>query len=143
MKSIGKQIKAVVGLTLAARAAGTVVGPAIDRTGFDELALLLQSGAATGSPTSFTADAKITHCDTSGGTYTDYTPPTPTPSPSGAVATVTAIDSVKKRSVDLRAAKQFIKVSQTNAFVGGTTPTLLTGSTVLLGAADTLPIADD
>ncbi len=140
---VGPEIATRIGLEPAARAAGTVTGTGVDRRGFNSVALVAQTGAETGAPSARTADFKLQHSDTLGGTYVDFTPSIPQPAPSGAVAQITAASVVKKRSIDLKTAKAFVRVSSTNAFTGGTAPTLLTSALLVLGGADTLPIADD
>lgn len=140
---IGPEVAPRIGLVPEARAAGTANGTGIDRRGFNSCALIGQTGAITGAPAAQTLDLKLQHSDTVGGTYTDYVPSIPQPSPSGAVAQLTAASSVKKRSIDLKTAKAFIRATGVTAFTAGTAPTMLSSATIVLGGADVLPIADD
>lgn len=140
---IGPEVASRIGLDPAARAAGTVNGTGIDRRGFNSCALIGQTGAITGAPSAQTLDLKLQHSDTVGGTYADYVPSIPQPSPSGAVAQITAASTVKKRSIDLKTAKAFIRVVGVTGFTAGTTPTMESSATIVLGGADVLPIADD
>lgn len=140
---IGAEVAAKIGLVPSARAAGAVNGTGIDRRGFNSCVLIAKTGAVAGAPSAQTFDAKLQHSDTVGGTYADFVPSVPQPSPSGAVAQIAAADTIKKRSIDLRTAKAFIRVVGTTAFTGGTTPTMESDATLVLGGADTLPTAAD
>lgn len=140
---IGQEVATRIGIDPAARSAGTANGTGIDRTGFNSVLLVGQTGAETGSPTARTVDFKIQHSDVVGSGYVDFTPSIPNPGGTGALAQIAAVSTIKKRSIDLKTAKQFIRVFATTAFTGGTSPTLLSSATLVLGGADTLPIADD
>lgn len=128
-------LKMATGTVPAASAAGTVTGSAIDRLGYDHCVLEAGLGASTGTPTSFTVDSKITHCETSGGTYTDLT--------GGAVTQLTAVNTRKKKSVSLKGAYRYLKVVTVAAFSGGSSPTIANAVTVILGGADTMPAQSD
>lgn len=140
---VGAEVASRIGLDPAARSAGAVNGTGIDRTGFNSCVLIGQAGAVTGAPSAQTVDYKLQHSDLIGSGYVDYTPSIPNPGGTGAVAQLTAVSTVKKRSIDLKTAKQFIRVVGTVGFTGGTTPTLNTSAIIVLGGADVLPIADD
>lgn len=140
---IGPEVATRIGLDPAARSAGAANGTGIDRRGFNSCALVGQTGAVTGAPSAQSVDFKLQHSDTLGGTYTDFTPSIPQPSPTGALAQIAAASTVKKRSIDLKTAKAFIRVVGTTAFTGGTTPTLFSSALLVLGGADVQPIADD
>ena len=76
-----------------------------------------------------------------GGSYTDWVPGA---AGSGAVAQITAVSTRKRKEVDLRGAKQFIRLSATTVFTGGTSPTLFQSASICLSGADTQPAqADD
>ncbi len=140
---IGAEVAAKIGLVPAARAAGAVNGTGIDRRGFNSCVLVAKTGALAGTPTTQTFDAKLQHSDTLAGVYADFVPSVPQPTPSGAVAQITTADTIKKRSIDLKTAKAFIRVVGTTAFTGGTTPTMGSDATLILGGADVLPTAAD
>jgi hypothetical protein len=142
ISGIGAEAAPRIGLAPQALAAGTVNGTGIDRRGFNSCKLVAKTGATSGTPTSFTEDVKLQHADTVGGTYTDYTPSVPNPGGSGAVGQITAANTIRDRAIDLKTAKAFIRAVATTAFVGGTAPTVLCDVTIILGGADTLPIAD-
>lgn len=137
----GPEVKNQIGTVPAASAAGTVNGTGVDRRGFNFAILEAQTGAATGTPTTQALDAKLQHADTLAGSYTDYVPGA---AGSGAVAQITAVNSRKRKQIDLRGAKAFVRVVTTTAFTGGTTPTLANVVTLQLSGADALPAqADD
>jgi hypothetical protein len=140
---VGAEVATRIGIDPAARTAGTANGTGFDRIGFNSCVLIGQSGAETGSPTARSVDFKIQHSDVVGSGYADYTPSIPAPGATGALAQIAAVSTMKKRSIDLKTAKQFIRVVATTAFTGGTSPTLLSSAVVVLGGADVLPIADD
>lgn len=133
MKSVYDAIKPVIAINPIA--ASTVqTSAAIDTMGFNSAEVVVQNGAATGTPTSYTVDAKVQHCDTAGGTYVDV-----------ASATITQITADSKiaaiRLEGLGAnIKRYIKVLVTPAMTGGTTPNALIGSTVLFGRAYKEPV---
>lgn len=125
----------------AAASAGTRNSAAIPRGNFQSCKLNLRAGATTGTPTSFTADAKIQDSADGSTGWADYTPP-PGPGSTPATAAVTQITAASKmqsKDVDLATAKAFIRVVETVAFVGGTTPTLAVCSDVVLGGSAVLP----
>ena len=143
ISGVGPEIATRLALEPAARAVGAFNGVAIDRLGFNSCAVAAIVGAVTGAPSAQTLDVKLQHSDTSGGTYVDFTPSIPQPTPTGAVSQITAVSSAKKRSIDLKTAKRWIRVVATHGFTGGTSPTLNSAVVVVLGGSDTLPIADD
>lgn len=96
-------------VTVATARTATYSGTAFDSAAYDgTVKFLLDVGAVTG--TSPTCDFKITHSDTSGGTYTDVT---------GATASQITATGIREINVDIGAAKQFLKVTGT---IAGTTP---------------------
>lgn len=132
-------MKPVVGTAPFAATAGTVTGSAIDRTGFTQMTLVAAVGAATGAPSSFTVNSKVTHCDTSGGTYVDWVPGA---AGSGAITTMTAA-GVGQKEISLKGAKQFLKIVTVTAFVGGASPTAPNSVLAILSGADTMPASAD
>lgn len=143
ISGVGAEVAARTGIVPAARTAGSTNGTGFDRRGFNSCVLITQTGAETGGPSARTYDAKLQHSDTLGGTYTDYTPSIPQPGATGAAPQIAAANTTKKRSIDLKSAKAFIRVADTVALTGGSSPTLAVGAVVVLGGADVLPIADD
>ena len=131
-RNIGALIKVLKGINPANSAAATITGPAIDRQGFESCVLQLACGAATGSPTARTVDAKLTHSDTSGGTYT--------PVNSTAVTQLTADNVESSKDIDLIGLKRYLKVEVVVAFTGGTTPAIPVAVDVILGGAVETPV---
>lgn len=143
ISGVGPEVATRIGILPAARTVGTVNGTGFSRKGFNSCVLIGITGAETGGPSARSADFKLQHSDTVGGTYADYTPSVPNPGATGALAQIAAVDTIKKRSIDLKTAKEFIRVVDTTAFTGGSSPSLISGAVVVLGGADVLPIADD
>ena len=143
LQGLGANLKLATGIAPQAIAAGTTNGTGVDRRGQNAVVIDVEVGATAGVPTSFTKDVKIQHSDTVGSGYVDFVPVSGSAA-SGAVAQITAASSRKKKSIDLRGAKQYVRVVDVTAFVGGTSPTILTAAVMVFGAADTLPAqADD
>lgn len=140
LHGIGSHIKLAVG-TPPASAAGTVNGAYIDRLGFDSCVLEAVAGAATGGPSGQTLDARLQHSDATGSGFVDFVPGA---AGSGAVAQIAADSTRKRKSIDLRGAKRYIRVVNVVALTGGTTPTWPNYVGVILGGADSLAAqADD
>ena len=121
----------------AVRAVPAGEGTAIDRQGFLSAILAVKVKTLTGSPTSASVAASVTHCDTVGGTYeavTDIIPP-------GEKASF-AIEAggLYQVPVDLLACKRYVKISPDTTFVGGTTPAVTTDCTVVLGDPAEQPV---
>lgn len=139
---IGARIKNAVACVPTNAGAETVTSAAIDRLGFESCVLDVSVGAASGAPDSFTANSKVTHCDTSGGSYTDWTPDGT--AASGAIAAITAASTRKRKSISLLGAKRYLKFATVVTLTGGTTPKLPIAALCVLGTAVELPAqADD
>lgn len=78
------------------------------------------TGAATGSPSSYTVIFKLQECATSGGTYTDI---------SGATVTATGDNQTKHIRTNKRTLP-YVRVVATPAFSGGSSPTAPVASMV-------------
>jgi hypothetical protein len=109
-------------------------GTGFDRQSFHSGVLVCTSGAATGTPTSFTFAAKIQDSDDN-SVFADYN------DGSGVVAitNIIAINSFARKKFSLIKARRFIRVVETVTFVGGTAPTLAVQETVTLGGASEQP----
>ena len=122
----------------AAKSAGTVNGTGIDRkprggTGFDSCKVLINNGATSGSPTSFTNTCKVQD-SADNSTFADYTPPT-----GSASAVNSTASSVTEFDVDLSMARRYVRVLETIAFVGGTSPTLLANASLIAFGTNETP----
>ena len=124
---IGAQVRVVTGVAPQASAAGAVNGSAIERVGFDSCVLHVRAGNATGTPTALTLDAKLQDSADGSSGWADIT--------GAAITQIAAASGEAHVDVNLRGAKKYIRVVQTVAFTGGTTPTLNHTSTVTLGGA--------
>ncbi|WKZ15435.1 MAG: hypothetical protein QY317_16185 [Candidatus Jettenia caeni] len=90
--------------------ASSSVSSAVDVSAYEGNAIIVLDSALADAGTNPTLDAKITHCDTSDGTYTDIS--------GAAFAQVTdAADSTQKIIVNLDSVKKYIKADYT---IGGT-----------------------
>lgn len=123
----------------AAKSDGAVNGTGIDRmpkgdTGFLSAKLIVNNGATSGTPTSFTNTCKVQD-SADNSAWADLVPT----SGSASVVNATA-SSVAEVNVDLSNARKYVRVVETIAFVGGTAPTLLANATLVLFGADKHPI---
>jgi hypothetical protein len=136
MRSVYDAIKNVQAVDpIAASSAQT--SAAIDTQGYNSAVVVVTNGAATGSPTSYTVDAKVQHSDTSGGTYTDVS--------GAAITQITAdnkIATIRLEGLGGASVKRFIKVVVTPALTGGTSPKALIAATVHLGRAFKEPVGN-
>lgn len=108
-----------------------VDGAALDRAGYESCVLVVQSGAATGSPTAYSIGGRLQHSDQSGSGFVDL--------PSAAISALTGDNGITRVAVDLARAKQFIRAVITPAFTGGTSPSVPASATIVLGGRDELP----
>lgn len=142
---IGDEVKAQIALARVAGTVGSNTGSAIDRLAATNggiplsATLLVLKEATINTPSTQTLDVKITHCDTSGGSYTDYTDPS-----TGAVAAITqdtsaAAGGIELANVDLSKAKQYLKVVATTAFSGGSSPATPHSVAIILGGYTVTP----
>ena len=134
---IGAEVKMATGLVPLNRAAGTENGTGFDRLGFESCVIEVSAGAEEGGPSARTLDVSLEHSDAQGSGYAAF-------SPAIAVAQITAVNTRKRKSVDLSGAKQYIRVVGVTGFTGGSTPKLNSAVTVVLGGAvEKAPQADD
>ena len=135
MRSIFDAVKNIRAIDpIAASAAQT--SATIDTKGFNSGGVVVVNGVATGSPSSYTIDAKVQHCDTSGGSYTDV---------AGASITQIIADSniaTIRLSGFGTSLKRYIKIIVTPALTGGSSPKALIGATVQLGRAEREPVGN-
>jgi hypothetical protein len=131
--AIGDHIRVIAGIAPVSSSGATLVGAnattGFDRTGFNSCVLVAQTGLS-GAITS--VDAKIRHCDTIGGTYTDFQPDGT--AASGAITQITANSTLQSKNINLLGAKQFVQVSLT---IVGTS--VLVESHLIFGGAVTEP----
>lgn len=131
MKNLAYGVKKVIALLVGT--AGANNGTGVDRAGYDELELLVSTGAATGTPTSFSVDAKIqdsadnsSFADVSGLAITAITADNTT----GSVA-----------KIDASGLRRYVRVVTTPAYVGGTSPKVPVATVLLLTQKADGPVA--
>lgn len=135
MRSVFDKVKHVVAVAPIA-ASSVQTSAAIDTKGYGVAMVTIENGAATGTPSSYTVDAKVQHCATSGGSYTDV---------SGAAITQITADG-KYAQIRLEglgiAVNRYIKVLVTPAMTGGSSPKALVAANVLFGQAVREPVTN-
>lgn len=133
-KKLAEAIKLVSGIVPIARAAGTANGTVVDRLGFLDGVVHLNTGAATGAPTAQGVALKVQHGDVSDGSdMADVTGAT--------IAALAADNAQAQLDLDLIGYKRYIRVVVTTTFTAGTTPAIPSAVTIALGGADTGPVA--
>lgn len=112
-------------LKAASRITATNLSAAIDTADFQGICKVILNSSATEAADN-TADVKLQHSDTSGGTYTDVT--------GGAFARVTnAAASHQEITLNADSFKRYVKVS---SILGGTTPAV-TNAVSIVGKKQT------
>ena len=136
--TLGEQIQDTSGLDPIASTGATHNGKVLNRELFNTIVWLVQGGATTGTPTSFTVDAKVQESDASDGTgMTDAAV-----GDFGGVAITqqTAASFAVELESDLQKLKKFVRIVVTTAFVGGTSPTIPVDVCATLGANERGPV---
>ncbi|MCX6756334.1 MAG: hypothetical protein NTX85_03265 [Candidatus Nomurabacteria bacterium] len=128
MRSVYDGVKSLIAIR-PVNASAVQTSAAIDTQGYNSAMFVIENGAATGTPTSYTVDAKVQECDTSGGTYVDI--------PSSAITQIVADNKSAQIRVEAlnTGRKRFFKLLITPALTGGTTPKALISGHALLGRA--------
>ncbi|MBN9687127.1 MULTISPECIES: hypothetical protein [unclassified Corallococcus] len=123
----------------AANAAGTRNGAALTFGTYRSLVLSVATGAATGTPTAVSATYKL-QTSADGTTWADAKD---RDGDAVSLAATTA-STAAELDVDLQEVvpdgHDRIRFVETVAFTGGSTPTLLSGATVIFGGGQTLPV---
>lgn len=122
-----------------ANSAGSRNGTAMEIGGTRSIVLSVNVGATSGTPTSFTIIYKLQD-SLDNSTFADATDV----EGNGVTLTITAASAAYEKDVDLsracRAAATHVRWVETVAFVGGTSPTVLSGATIIKGPGQSLPI---
>lgn len=134
---------AIIGTVPFLSGAASRNGSSIDRrvTGAgmaQSLTLVAVTGAETGTPDARTFDAKIQHSADGSNDWADYIPPDQTTV--GAVTQITAASSVAEVDVNLSGAYRYVRVVDTLAHTGGTTPKTAIATTVILAGFERTPV---
>lgn len=130
MRSVYDGVLIAKGVDPIAQGASEKLSAAIDTFGYNSALIEVNTGAATGTPTSYSVAVKVQECATSGGTYADI---------SGATATLAADGKHAQIRVEGLGTSRlrYLKISMTPSFVGGTSPAALIGGVAVLGRAFT------
>lgn len=132
-ENVGAILKAAIGIEPQSSAAGTVNGGWHSLRSNRPLSCVIhgQTGQATGTPTTQSVTYKLQDAadDGSGsvdaGTAADFT--------GGGGTAITADSSDDEIDVDLKGARDYVRVVGTVAFTGGSTPEQLIASTIVFG----------
>ncbi len=128
-------------LVPAAQAAGTRQGTTFDPGRFGSAVLVGFTGATTGSPTAIRVMYEV---ETRDGSATSNAWVALKDMDGNAVElTLSAASKAAELDVDLQyipVGHDQLRVVETVAFAGGTTPTVVTGALLMLGGASTLPV---
>lgn len=130
-KDIGAYVKAQAGINPQDSAAATINGAAIDRQDFDSCVLHAAAGAATGTPTAQTVDAKLQDSADGSTGWADIA--------GAAITQITADNGEAEKDVVLSGAKRYIRAVITVGFTGGTSPKIPVAASVVLGGGRELP----
>jgi hypothetical protein len=93
--------------------------------------LVVQCGAAAGSPSAYSVAGRLQHSGQSGSRFTDIT--------GAAIAALTADNGIARVAVNLARAKQFIRAVLTPSFTGGSSPSVPASAVIVFGGRDELP----
>lgn len=137
--NIGAFVAVVTSVEPQAASAGTINGASIDRFAHSNpLSCVLHTivGADTGSPSAVSVQSELQHSPDN-STWTNYTDPQT--GNAAQAAALAAINTENSLAVDLSSAYRYIRVQTAVSFTGGTSPTALVASDLVLGGQDTLP----
>lgn len=132
-EDVGALLAPKVGTVPLADTGSTVNGTGVDRTTLGNplsCVLVAMSGAATGTPTTQTFDAKLQD-SADDASYADIT--------GAAITQQTADNGFQGLDVDLSGARRYVRAVSTVAFTGGTSPDWPVATAIVFGGSDTLP----
>ena len=134
MRNIGALLKLAIGIDPANDdGAAAINGASIDRQNLESCVLHAACGAATGTPTTQTVDAKLQDSADGSTGWADIT--------GASVAQMTGDDEDQYKDIDLSGAKRYVRAVVTVAFTGGTSPKIPVACTIALGGAKEKPLA--
>jgi hypothetical protein len=136
MQKLFEDVKAVVDIEPQATDT-TLNGTAIDITGYEDAMAIISVGAASGTPTGYTVDAKIQESADGSTGWADIT--------GAAITQIVDTDDVTAEvKVDLRRAarKGYIRVVLTAALTGGSSPAIPVCATFVLGTPTYAPVGN-
>lgn len=132
MRNIAGEIKATEAIRAITTTPAELNSPAyIDRLGYDSALLVINVGAATGSPSSFSVTTNVEDEDvSSAGTLADK----------GIIISQTAA-GITSYAIDLRGYRRYVNIESTVAASGGSSPAVPVSATLILGGAVVNPAA--
>ena len=134
LRDLKSNIKTAVSVRPQAQAAGTVNGVTVDTKGYHSASAVLETGAATGSPTSYTLDVKVQE-SADNSTWSDVTGLTFTQITADDQSQTIAIANIGT------ARSRYLRLVSVAAFVGGTSPTVPVSAVIQLDQADQAPVS--
>ncbi len=149
---IGAFLEPALDLAPVLQAAATVNGIGVDRLNtpagqvyqYYSGMLVVVTGAAAGTPTSFTVNSRMQD-SADNTTFADFNAAGASGSEPAlgwvAIPTITAVNSVARVNFNLTQARRYLRGQHVVAFVGGTTPTIALASVIVLGGADRVATA--
>ena len=116
---------------------------AIDRKGFLSAILAAKVSTITGDPTAAKLTVAVTHCDTVDGSYEAVVDARMFPNGKEFDIDMTADTPALDINIpiDLLACKQYVKITATVTFTGGTTPSSTNAYALVLGDAAEYPVS--
>jgi hypothetical protein len=110
-----------------------VNGVGVDKLGFDDAMAIIATGAAAGTPDSFSLAVKVQESADNSTGWADVT---------GATATITAVNTVARVKVpDMLNRKRYLRIVVTPTFVGGTSPSVGVSANFALSRKTDEPVA--
>lgn len=135
---IGSYLKAVPGAVPVSLTSVAVNGAAAQLEGigysYKSAVIVLSLGAATGSPTGISVVAKVQQSADGSTSWTDFTDLY-----SHGAVTGIAASTLYTANVVLQGAQQFVRVVTTPTLTGGSSPTVLGSSFLILGGSSEFP----
>ena len=135
MRSVNDNILASIAVAPIA-ASSVQTSAALDTKGYNSVQFVVMNGAATGTPSSYTVDAKVQECATSGGSYTDVTGATITQMTADGKTQTIAVEGLGTTRL------RYLKLLITPAMTGGTSPKALVAVLANFGRAYVLPVSN-
>ena len=134
MRSIYDAVKSLVTVRPTNAAAGAQTAEAVDTMGYNTAMVVIEVGAASGSPTAQTVDAKVQESDDGSTGWTDVD--------GAAITQITADDQSALIRVEGLGTgrKRYLRVLATVGFTGGTSPAIPVTASIALGRAFNEPV---
>lgn len=138
MHSVFDTVKALAAVRPVALAAGSATVIWIDTLGYHSAMFVVENGAATGTPDSYTVAGKVQESDAANGS-------SPADISGAAITTITADGKSAQIRVDglgTGGRKRYLGLVVTSAFVNGTSPKALVSGLCILGRAARKPVGN-